>query len=61
VGLNLGPETTMGKCRENCLTNRNSNDFLNNTQVVHKIRERIDKWDYIKLKSSLQQKNQSTE
>jgi hypothetical protein len=27
------------------------NDFLNMTQITQKIKERIDKWNYIKLKS----------
>jgi hypothetical protein len=27
------------------------NDFLYRTAVAQKLRERIDKWDYIKLKS----------
>jgi hypothetical protein len=27
------------------------NDFLRRTQMAQKLRERIDKWDYIKLKS----------
>jgi hypothetical protein len=26
-------------------------DFLNRTQAVQQLRERIDKWDYMKLKS----------
>jgi hypothetical protein len=28
------------------------NDFLNRTQMVQELRERIDKWDYMKVKSS---------
>jgi hypothetical protein len=27
------------------------NDFLNRTQMAQQLRERIDKWDYVKLKS----------
>jgi hypothetical protein len=27
------------------------NDFLNRTQMAQQLRERIDKWDYMKLKS----------
>jgi hypothetical protein len=27
------------------------NDFLNRTQIAQQLRERIDKWDYMKLKS----------
>jgi hypothetical protein len=27
------------------------NDFLNRTQLAQHLRERIDKWDYMKLKS----------
>jgi hypothetical protein len=36
-------------------------DFLNRTPIAQKIRERIDKWDCIKLKGFAQQKKQSTE
>jgi hypothetical protein len=28
-----------------------ANDFLNKTQIAEQLRERIDKWDYKKLKS----------
>jgi hypothetical protein len=28
-----------------------SNDFLGTTQMAQQLRERIDKWDYLKLKS----------
>jgi hypothetical protein len=31
-------------------------DFLNRTQVYQILREKIDKWDYMKLKTSAQQK-----
>jgi hypothetical protein len=31
-------------------------DFFNRTPAVQQLRERMDKWDYIKLKSSAQQK-----
>jgi hypothetical protein len=34
-------------------------DFLSRTQVAQQLRERIDKWDYIKLKVSAQQKKWS--
>jgi hypothetical protein len=27
------------------------NDFLNRTQMAHPLREKMDKWDYTKLKS----------
>jgi hypothetical protein len=27
------------------------NDFLNRSQMAQKLRERIDRWDYMKLKS----------
>jgi hypothetical protein len=27
------------------------NEFLNRTQMAQQLRERIDKWDYMKLKS----------
>jgi hypothetical protein len=34
------------------------NDFLSRTQKAQQLRERIDKWDYMKLKTtSVQQKN----
>jgi hypothetical protein len=36
-----------------------SNDFLNRTQMAQQLREGIDKLDYIKLKSSAQQKKWS--
>jgi hypothetical protein len=32
------------------------NDFLNRIQMVQQLRERIDKWDYMKLKSFCQMK-----
>jgi hypothetical protein len=32
------------------------NDFLNRTQKAQQLIERIDKWDYMKLKASAQQK-----
>jgi hypothetical protein len=35
------------------------NDFLNRTQMAQQIRERIDKWDHMKLKLSSQQKKWS--
>jgi hypothetical protein len=35
------------------------NDFLNRTQMAQQLRERIDKWGYLKLKSSAQQKKWS--
>jgi hypothetical protein len=34
-------------------------DFLNTTLAAPQLRERMDKWDYIKLKSSAQQKKWS--
>jgi hypothetical protein len=34
-------------------------DFLNTTPAAPQLRERMDKWDYIKLKSSAQQKKWS--
>jgi hypothetical protein len=33
-----------------------SNDFLNRTQMAQQLRERIDKWDYMKLKKLLHNK-----
>jgi hypothetical protein len=35
-------------------------DFFNITLAVQQVRERMDKWDFIKLKISAQQKNWST-
>jgi hypothetical protein len=35
------------------------NNFLNRTSMAQLVRERIDKWDYIKLKTSVQQRKQS--
>jgi DNA-binding transcriptional regulator GbsR (MarR family) len=35
------------------------NDFLNRTPAAQQLRERMDKWDFIKLKSSAQQKKWS--
>jgi hypothetical protein len=35
------------------------NDFLNRTPMAQQLRERMDKWDCIQLKSSAQQKKQS--
>jgi hypothetical protein len=34
-------------------------DFLSRTQTAQQIRERIDKWDYMKLKPSAHQKELS--
>jgi hypothetical protein len=31
-------------------------DFLSRTQASQQLRERMDKWDYMKLKTSAQQK-----
>jgi hypothetical protein len=34
-------------------------DFLNRTPAAQQLRERMDKWDFIKLKTSAQQKKWS--
>jgi hypothetical protein len=34
-------------------------DFLSRTQMAQQLRERINKWDYMKLKASVQQKKLS--
>jgi hypothetical protein len=34
-------------------------DFLNRTPAAQQLRQRMDKWDYIKFKSSVQQKKWS--
>jgi hypothetical protein len=52
--LNLSPETL--KLVQNRAGNTLEligigNDFLNRTQMAQQVRERIDKWDYVKLKS----------
>jgi hypothetical protein len=31
------------------------NDFLSRTQMTQQVREKFDKWDYMKLKSSTKQ------
>jgi hypothetical protein len=36
-----------------------SNEFLSKTQMAHQVRERINKWDYIKLKIFSQKKKWS--
>jgi hypothetical protein len=36
-----------------------SNYFLSRTPAAQQLRERVDKWDYMKLKSSAQQKEWS--
>jgi hypothetical protein len=35
------------------------NDFLNKTQMAQQLKERIDKWNYMKFKTSAWQKKQS--
>jgi hypothetical protein len=35
------------------------NDFLNRTPAAQQVRERMEKWDFIKLKSFCKQKNWS--
>jgi hypothetical protein len=32
-------------------------DFLNRTPAAQQLRERMDKWDFLRLKTSAQQKN----
>jgi hypothetical protein len=44
---NVSPETTTGKCRKGSWVN----DFQTRTLLVQEIRARIDKWNFIKLKS----------
>jgi hypothetical protein len=42
------------KIRIKCITLEaigTGKDFLSRTQVAHRLRERMDKWDFIKLKS----------
>jgi hypothetical protein len=36
------------------------NDFLKRTQIAQQLRERIDKWDYMKLKSDCTTKEKLT-
>jgi hypothetical protein len=52
--LNIRPktETTAGKKGVYTGTNRYRNNFLNTTQMAQQLRERIDKQDFMKLKSS---------
>jgi hypothetical protein len=52
--LNIRPETLkpVQEREENTLELIDiGNDFLNRTQTAQQLRERIDKWDYVKLKS----------
>jgi hypothetical protein len=52
--LNIRPETlNLGQERiQNTLEHVGiGNNFLNSTQIAQQLRERIDKWDYTKLKS----------
>jgi hypothetical protein len=44
-------DVSIGKSREYTGSNRYRKDFLNKTQATQQLRERIDKWDYMKLKS----------
>jgi hypothetical protein len=46
-GLNIRPEAGSGKSREYI----RGNDFLSRTQMALQLRERIDKWDCMKVKS----------
>jgi hypothetical protein len=41
----------MGKSKEYTGSNRHKKDFLSSTQAAQQLRERIDKSDYMKLKS----------
>jgi phage-related protein len=44
---------------ENTLEHKDiGNNFLNRTQVAQQLRERVDKWDYMKLKSFCKQREQ---
>jgi hypothetical protein len=58
--LNIRPETLKleqekaGNIQELIISK--GNDFLNGRQMAQQLRERIDKWDYIKLKASAEQK-----
>jgi hypothetical protein len=49
--LNVKPETTTGSSRKYTGTFRHGNNFLSITQKAQHLRERINKWDCIKLKS----------
>jgi hypothetical protein len=52
--LNIKPETlklVQGRARNKLYALHIGNDFLSGTEIVQQLRERIDKWDYIKLKS----------
>jgi hypothetical protein len=44
-------EPTIGKNREYTGSNRLRKDLLSRIQMAQQLRERIDKWDYMKLKS----------
>jgi hypothetical protein len=49
--INVRFETAIGKNRKNTGTYRHGNNFLNRAPTAQQLRERIDKRDYIKLKS----------
>jgi hypothetical protein len=53
--LNRGPETlklVQERAGSTLEAIGIANDFLNKTQMAQQLRERIDKWDYMKLKAS---------
>jgi hypothetical protein len=63
-GLNIRPETLKQPQKLEVNTSEHigiGNDFLNRTPVAQQIREKMNKWDCIKLKSKrAQQKKKST-
>jgi hypothetical protein len=48
---NISPETTPGNSRKYIGTDRYRDNFLNRTQKAQHLRETMNKWDCIKLKS----------
>jgi hypothetical protein len=52
-------EVSGRKSREYSGSNRYSKDFLTRIPAAQQLRERMDKWDFIKLKTSAQQKKWS--
>jgi hypothetical protein len=49
--LKIRPEASTEKSREYTGSNRYGKDFLRRTQLSQQLRERIDKYDYMTLKS----------
>jgi hypothetical protein len=60
--LNIRPETlklVQERARNTLEAIGKDKDFLNRSPAAQQLRERMDTWDYIKLKNSAQQKKWS--